>query len=68
MTIRQARVLAEKTQAEVAQELGVHVNTYAIWEKNPIDCKLKHLLRIAHILHVDINDLDILRREYVCTE
>lgn len=68
MTIRQARILAEMTQAQVAKAVGVHANTYAKHEKNPIDCKIGTLLRIAQVLHVDINTFDILRREDVSNE
>ncbi|MBA9086985.1 DNA-binding XRE family transcriptional regulator [Fontibacillus solani] len=32
---KQARLLCEKTQREIAGILGVHRDTYMKWEKNP---------------------------------
>jgi len=35
VTLKQARLLADMSQAKVAEELGVHRHTYMSWEKNP---------------------------------
>lgn len=32
---KQARLLCEKSQKEIAEMLGVHRDTYTKWEKNP---------------------------------
>lgn len=35
VTVKQARLLAGMTQAEISRELGVHVQTYAKYERDP---------------------------------
>ncbi len=35
LTVKQARRLAELTQKQVADRLGVHRQTYMKWEQNP---------------------------------
>lgn len=35
LTPRQARILSDLSQLEVAERLGVHRQTYMKWERNP---------------------------------
>lgn len=55
-TIKQHRVWSGKTQAEMADALGVVRQTYMNWETNPMDLTIAKAMKIADILGVDIND------------
>ena len=37
----------DKTQREVAEELGLHLTTYARWENNPYQIKLADLIELS---------------------
>ena len=54
----QWRAVRGKTQKEMAELLGVHVNTYQKWERNPKIIDICHVQRLAEIFEVDINDID----------
>ena len=58
LTVRQWRAVREKTQREMAELLGVHINTYQKWERNPRIMDVRHAQRLAEIFEVDINDID----------
>ena len=61
ITVKAARVNAGKTQQEVADAMGVHVQTYGRIEKNPEDMSIKEAKKFADI--VGVNWLDL---SYVC--
>ncbi len=48
------------SQEEMAEILGVHKNTYAMWEKNPGKMSAKWLPQIAKALDTDPIDLFML--------
>lgn len=52
MTIRQIRRAKDVTQQEMADFLGVHVNTYAEWEKNPGNIAISIAMTICEKLGV----------------
>ena len=58
LTIRQWRGARGKTQWEMAELLGVHINTYQKWERNPKIIDVCHAQKLAKIFEVDINDID----------
>lgn len=45
------------SQTEMAEILGVHKNTYAMWEKNPAKMSVKWLPPIAKALDTDPYEL-----------
>ena len=57
LTIRQARRLAEKTQAEVAFAIGVCEHTYRKIENSPQTATMAQLLKIASYLNVPFDCL-----------
>ena len=56
-TLKSARVFRNMTQQELADKLGVHVNTYSDWERHPEDLKIRNAKRIAEILDISANDI-----------
>ena len=44
--------------SEMAELLGVHINTYQKWERNPKIMDVCHAQKLAEIFEVDINDID----------
>lgn len=55
--IKHARILADKTQAGMARELGIDRGTYGKWEANPDKIPIAGALRIAQILGRSIDEL-----------
>lgn len=56
-TIKQARIGADLTQQEVADLMGVHVQTFARMEKHPEDMTMKEASRFSDVVKVPIEDL-----------
>lgn len=52
ITMKQARVGANMTQQQVADKLGVHVQTYQRMENNPEDISIKQGKLFASIVGV----------------
>ena len=63
ITLKMARVGANLTQAQMAEELGIHVVTYNKWEKNPEDISIKDAFRICHIVNRTIDDINFFASE-----
>ena len=57
LTIRQARRLAEITQADMATRLGVCRDTYRKLEEHPEQSTVEQAIRIAELLGVQLCDL-----------
>ena len=57
LTMKQARVGAEMTQQQVADSLGVHVQTYQRMENNPEDISIKQGKKFADIVGVNFEDI-----------
>ncbi len=62
LTMKQARVGAEMTQQQVADSLGVHVQTYQRMENNPEDISIKQGKKFADIVGVNFEDIFFIRR------
>lgn len=56
-TPKQARRLADKTQQEVADFLGIHVCTYKQWEKNPLRFSVSNGKRFAEYVNVPFDSI-----------
>lgn len=50
ITMKMARIGAGMTQQEVADAMGIHVQTYARLEKNPEDISIRDSKRFAEIV------------------
>ena len=61
ITMKQARVGADMTQQQVADRLGVHVQTYQRMENNPEDISIKQGKKFADIVGVNFEDIFFIR-------
>ncbi len=57
MTFRMWRLAKEITQQKMADLLGVHVNTYINWEKNPENVSMANAKRISTVLEVPLTEI-----------
>jgi DNA-binding XRE family transcriptional regulator len=57
LTLKQARLLAELTQQEIAEILGVHVQTYMKWEKNPEEMSIGTAKQFSRIVKREFEDI-----------
>ena len=57
VTMKQARVGADMTQQEVADKLGVHVQTYQRMESHPGDVTIKQGKNFAEIVGLRFDDI-----------
>lgn len=63
MTVRAYRRAREISQEEMASKLGVHVNTYQNWEKEPEKITIANAVKIAEILNVSMNEIEFVSEE-----
>ena len=56
-TIKQARVLAGLTQAEMAEKIGINRSTYIKIEKDPLRATIRQINQISEMTGVSIGDL-----------
>lgn len=57
LTMKKSRLLAEKTQRQMAEEMGVHVHTYLKWEKNPDGMTINKAKEFCKIVGADIEEI-----------
>jgi len=57
LTVKQWRLAKEKSQQEMADALGVHINTYRNMEENPRKIRIGQAVQIAKLLGVSMNDI-----------
>lgn len=57
LTMRQWRLVKEMSIEAAAKACGVHPNTYAYWEKNPENVKVKDAVKVAQALGVSVDDI-----------
>lgn len=57
LTLKQSRLIKEKTQDEMAQILGVHVQTYRKLEENPENVTIGQAKKISSFLDISYNDI-----------
>ena len=53
--LKDLRSDTDKTQKQLAEELGLHTTTYARWKQNPMSMKLPDLILIAEHYNVSID-------------
>ena len=56
-TVREWRRIKEISQQTVADAIGVHVNTYARWEKDAADMPIRAGFILAQLLGVSVDDI-----------
>lgn len=57
LTLKQTRLIKEKTQDDMAQMLGVHVQTYRKLEENPENITIGQAKKISSFLGISYNDI-----------
>ncbi|MBR3580746.1 MAG: helix-turn-helix transcriptional regulator [Lachnospiraceae bacterium] len=57
LTLKQWRRVKDISQEKMAEQLGIHINTYQNWEKEPGNISVSNAAKIATILGVSPNDI-----------
>lgn len=57
LTLAEWRRARGISQEKMAEDLGVHLNSYTRWEKNPLEIRYGNALTIANILNVSLDDI-----------
>lgn len=57
LTVKQHRLIREISQEEMAEKVGVHVQTYRAWEENPEKISIAKAKKIAIAFGISINDI-----------
>lgn len=55
--IKELRLKQRMSQSEVAKKAGLHVRSYQRIERSPQNLTLENMIRIAHALGVDVQNL-----------
>ena len=58
LTLKEWRRARDISQDRMAEICDVHVNTYRIWERDPMQMKVKCLFKIMEHLRIDLHDID----------
>ena len=57
LTLKKARLVNEKTQQEMADALGVYIDTYRKWEERPERVTIENAKKIANFLGLSVNEI-----------
>lgn len=57
LTVKQHRLIREISQEEMADKIGIHVQTYRAWEENPEKISIAKAKKIAAAFGISINDI-----------
>ncbi len=57
LTLKQWRRVKEISQAQMAERLGIHINTYQNWENDPGKISVAMADKIIGILGIQPNDI-----------
>ena len=57
LTLEEWRRAKKISQEQMAELIGVHVNTYRAWEENPGDMRLSKASIIADRLNITLDDI-----------
>lgn len=57
LTVKQHRLIREISQEEIAERIGVHVQTYRAWEENPEKISIAKAKKIAAAFNISINEI-----------
>lgn len=65
ITLKQARLIREKSQCEMAECLGIHVQTYRRIEENPDNATIWQAKKIADFLDVHYDHIFFANKVYL---
>ena len=68
LTLREWRRVKEITQVQMAAAIGVHVNTYQLWEKEPAKIPIGMAIEIADVIGVPFETINFLGTNHTKTE
>lgn len=57
LTLKQHRLMRDLTQGQMADKIGVHINTYNSWEKEPQKISIEKAKKIARTLGISIDEI-----------
>ena len=57
LTLKKARLVSEKTQQEMADAIGVYIDTYRKMEENPERVTIENAKKIANFLGLSVNEI-----------
>lgn len=57
LTLKKARLVNEKTQQEMANAIGVYIDTYRKMEENPERVTIENAKKIAKFLNMSVNEI-----------
>lgn len=57
LTLKKARLVSEKTQQEMADAIGVYIDTYRKMEERPEKVSIENAKKIAKFLNMSVNDI-----------
>jgi DNA-binding XRE family transcriptional regulator len=57
LTLKKARLISEKTQQEMADAIGVYIDTYRKMEERPEKVSIENAKKIAKFLNMSVNDI-----------
>lgn len=57
LTVKQHRLIREISQEEMADKIGVHVQTYRAWEESPEKISIAKAKKIAAAFNISINEI-----------
>ncbi len=57
LTLKEWRRARGISQQDMADRLGVHINTYREWEASPAKIRMSDAQKIAEILKLEITDI-----------
>jgi len=57
LTIKQHRLIREISQEEMADKIGIHVQTYRAWEEKPEKISIAKAKKIAAVFNISISEI-----------
>lgn len=57
LTLKQYRLIRDLTQEQMAEIIGVHINTYRNWEESPGKISIDKAKKIAQALSISVNEV-----------
>lgn len=57
LTVKQHRLIRGISQEEMAEKIGIHVQTYRAWEENPEKISIAKAKKIAAAFNISINEI-----------
>lgn len=57
LTLKQARLFSDMSQADIANSLGVHRQTYMKWEKNPDEMPIGRAKEFSKITNTSLDNI-----------